>query len=354
MILARLVGNAEAVTAQHAALCEIGDTTELSTDVWTALRVADPRRCDRRAFLGAGRPVRRIVVVRRIDWRMRVKVMRTAVSRDPVARVILPHANGTLPDGVADLLRPAPANTRIFERLPASLWPSLAPSAVVDRLSRGVRSAFDPHRLLNPGILGRTPSVSTTLPGRRSLPCAIPDTPLAAAIPGIETCVHCGFCLQACPTYVNLEDENDSPRGRIVLMRAVVEGELAARRPERADPHRSMPRMSSMRDGVPVGRALRAVARSHARHAANRSPDTAARAHHPRRLRERRRASRYAAWRRESSARPACRRCSRAAGGRLGFRVRHARLDTIAAPRSATTTSACPGRAARLRCSTAA
>jgi len=68
--------------------------------------------------------------------------------------------------------------------------------------------------------------VTSTLPARRSLPCAIPDTPLAAAIPGIETCVHCGFCLQACPTYVNLEDENDSPRGRIVLMRAVVEGEL--------------------------------------------------------------------------------------------------------------------------------
>ena len=67
---------------------------------------------------------------------------------------------------------------------------------------------------------------TTTLPGRRSLPCAIPDTPLAAAVPGIETCVHCGFCLQACPTYVNLEDENDSPRGRIVLMRSVVEGEL--------------------------------------------------------------------------------------------------------------------------------
>lgn len=67
---------------------------------------------------------------------------------------------------------------------------------------------------------------TTTLPGRRSLPCAIPDTPLAAALPGIETCVHCGFCLQACPTYVNLEDENDSPRGRIVLMRALVEGEL--------------------------------------------------------------------------------------------------------------------------------
>ena len=57
-------------------------------------------------------------------------------------------------------------------------------------------------------------------------PCAIPGTPLASAAPGIDTCVHCGFCLQACPTYLALEDENDSPRGRILLMRALVEGTL--------------------------------------------------------------------------------------------------------------------------------
>lgn len=56
------------------------------------------------------------------------------------------------------------------------------------------------------------------------LPCA--DTPLAAAVPGIMTCVHCGFCLQACPTYLALGDENDSPRGRILLARALVEGTL--------------------------------------------------------------------------------------------------------------------------------
>lgn len=57
--------------------------------------------------------------------------------------------------------------------------------------------------------------------------CALPGTPLADALPGINACVHCGFCLQACPTYLNLEDENDSPRGRIVLMRRLLDGELA-------------------------------------------------------------------------------------------------------------------------------
>ena len=54
----------------------------------------------------------------------------------------------------------------------------------------------------------------------------MPGTPLAGVRAGIDTCVHCGFCLQACPTYINLEDENDSPRGRILLMRSVYEGSL--------------------------------------------------------------------------------------------------------------------------------
>jgi glycolate dehydrogenase iron-sulfur subunit len=48
-----------------------------------------------------------------------------------------------------------------------------------------------------------------------------PDAPPSALI---DTCVHCGFCLPTCPTYVLWGEEMDSPRGRIYLMKGGVEG----------------------------------------------------------------------------------------------------------------------------------
>jgi glycolate oxidase iron-sulfur subunit len=49
-----------------------------------------------------------------------------------------------------------------------------------------------------------------------------PDGDEADAI--LRKCVHCGFCTATCPTYQLLGDELDGPRGRIYLMKQMMEG----------------------------------------------------------------------------------------------------------------------------------
>jgi glycolate dehydrogenase FAD-binding subunit len=155
VVVARLAGNADAVTAQRAALGALGDVQEVAAGVWTAMRTAEPAeatvvRCSstvarfHEVWLAADR------LATAGDGYAHASMLRSST------RVVLSHNEGALPDGALELLRGASRDTRVFERLPAALWPVLAPSRAMDRLSAGVRSAFDPHRLLNPGILGET------------------------------------------------------------------------------------------------------------------------------------------------------------------------------------------------------
>src|SRR3979411_2554236 len=61
--------------------------------------------------------------------------------------------------------------------------------------------------------------MNTSVAGPLSITLASEEAKLLA-------CIHCGLCLEACPTYVITGDENDGPRGRLYLMRAVGEGRL--------------------------------------------------------------------------------------------------------------------------------
>src|SRR5688572_4362852 len=49
------------------------------------------------------------------------------------------------------------------------------------------------------------------------------DPNIAEADKILRACVHCGFCTATCPTYVLLGDERDSPRGRIYLIKEMLE-----------------------------------------------------------------------------------------------------------------------------------
>jgi len=71
----------------------------------------------------------------------------------------------------------------------------------------------------------QTPPAPAPAPGLVKLPLF--GTPGAPSFEKVSTCVHCGLCLEACPTYRELRVEMDSPRGRIYLMKGILQGKVA-------------------------------------------------------------------------------------------------------------------------------
>ena len=69
-------------------------------------------------------------------------------------------------------------------------------------------------------------------------------------------CVHCGLCLNECPTYLELGLETESPRGRLALMKAVAEGRFGYT--DKLVEHMDLcPAVPRLRGRVPFRGALR-------------------------------------------------------------------------------------------------
>ena len=63
---------------------------------------------------------------------------------------------------------------------------------------------------------------------------ALADPDMARSEKILRACVHCGFCTATCPTFLLTGDELDSPRGRIYLIKEMLENERPPTRARRA------------------------------------------------------------------------------------------------------------------------
>lgn len=152
MILMELGGNAAAVEAQRDALGNVGAIDEVPKEAWRKVRTTE--RAGASVFRMSGLPTRlaeRWERAQRIIGPVEGALMHASVARGTV-RCILPADPST--ETVGLLSKPSPDDTVIFESLPEHLWAKLSPTAISDRVSQGIKRAFDPLDILNRGILG--------------------------------------------------------------------------------------------------------------------------------------------------------------------------------------------------------
>lgn len=157
-LLVRLGGNTAAVAAQRDVLATLGGVHEVPSNVWSCLRLIEG------AIENGDVPP---IVIRLSTLRGRVAELWTNAQRAageiPGAMMHATPAFGTLrcilpadtPVASAESFALSLSGaTCVYERLPSSLWPVLSPSVTADRISQGIRRAFDPQNILNPGIFG--------------------------------------------------------------------------------------------------------------------------------------------------------------------------------------------------------
>lgn len=144
-------GNADSVASQKDALSSLG-AEELDARPWGALRVLNEQRSTTfRVSSLAGRVAEMWQAVGSALERAEGVLVQANVGLGVVRCIVPEGADATLLAGIPAL---SAKFSVVFEKLPPSLWQTLSPSVTADRLSRGIKQAFDPANVLNPGILG--------------------------------------------------------------------------------------------------------------------------------------------------------------------------------------------------------
>ena len=155
-LLVRLGGNEPLVRGAAASLATLGPAHEIAVSAWDALAACEPPGS---AVLRVSTPPSRSPALwdRASAIVERARGSAHATLARGVVRCILP-VEGDDQEEYARLRGMVGAlqhlGSTIVERLPAPLWPALVVPAAMDPLSVRVRNAFDPDRILNPGILG--------------------------------------------------------------------------------------------------------------------------------------------------------------------------------------------------------
>lgn len=149
LLLARLGGNDDAVRAQRQLLGALGEMRDVPASVWNSLGTVEPNGA---SVARVSAPPSRLHAI----WPLLSRIDDRSFAHATVGRGVVRSICTSSDDANSQAWLAAISKcegTHIFERLPARAWRTV-PCRVDDPISRAVRTAFDPARILNRGILG--------------------------------------------------------------------------------------------------------------------------------------------------------------------------------------------------------
>jgi len=159
-LLVRFGGNAPVVDIQLKAFSQLARTEEVEQSTWAAFRKMDGDAAS--VIRISTLPTRFLAAAPSILADTEPRIVISINPRRGVMRLVT-RGNGDRDPAIAgdagvSLDLPSDgqggATSVIFEKLPAEVWTVVSPSVASDPLSRGIKKAYDPHNILNPGILG--------------------------------------------------------------------------------------------------------------------------------------------------------------------------------------------------------